>query len=153
MVWKTTQGILQIFIRTFERVKIGAFMGSFCPKQKIHGLKIYRGVMCNNTEELWKIWRGIELLFQNWHKQFDKFSLEHWKVSKIYTLMECFWLNYIMFELKRYRGLIFHDAREWCKIWRKIDLWFEKWHEEFDKFSLEHKSLKTGTFIGSFYPK
>ena len=24
------------------------------------------------------------------------------------------------------------------KIWRKIDLWFRKWHEEYGKFSLQH---------------
>ena len=30
-----------------------------------------------------------------------------------------------MFELKKYRGLIFYDTGEWCKIWRKSDLWFQ----------------------------
>ena len=34
----------QIFIRTFESVKIGIFMGSFCPKYKMHELQL--------TEEL-----------------------------------------------------------------------------------------------------
>ena len=46
--------------------------------------------MCNDTEELWKIWREIDLLFKNWDKQFNEFWLEHWNVSKIYTLMGCF---------------------------------------------------------------
>ena len=32
----------------------------------------------------------------------------------------------VMFDLKKYRGVIFHDTREWCKIWRKTDLWFGK---------------------------
>ena len=32
VVWKMTWGIWQIFIRTLESVKIGIFMGSFCPK-------------------------------------------------------------------------------------------------------------------------
>ena len=84
----------------------------------MHELKNYRGAMCNDNEKLWKIWRGIDLLFQSWHKRFDECWLKHWKVSKIYTLMGCFWLKYIMFELKKYRGVVFHDAREWCKIWR-----------------------------------
>ena len=39
-----------------------------------------------------------------------------------------------MFDLKKYRGVIFHDTEEWCKIWRKTDLWFEKFH----KFLPEH---------------
>ena len=53
----------------------------------MHVLKIYRGVTCNDTEEWWNIWRGIDLSFQNWHKKFYKFWLEHSKLSKIYTLM------------------------------------------------------------------
>ena len=44
-------GIWQIFTRTIESVKIGPFMESFCPKWKMHELKIYRGVMCNEIEE------------------------------------------------------------------------------------------------------
>ena len=34
---------------------------------------------------------------------------------------------------------------KWCKIWRKTDLWFGKWHDQFGKFLLEHsKVLKLG---------
>ena len=43
-----------------------------------------------------------------------------------------------MFELKKYGGVIFHDTGEWCKIWRKTDLCFRQWHEEFGKLSPEH---------------
>ena len=107
---------------TLESEKIGIFMGYFCSKSKIHELQNYRGVISNDTEEWWKIWRGIDLSFQNWHKEFDEFWLENSKVSKIYTLMGCFWPKYIMFELKKYRGAIFHDTRAWCKISRKADL-------------------------------
>ena len=42
-------GMWKIFIRTLESVKIDTFMGSFCSKQKMYELKIYRGVMCNDT--------------------------------------------------------------------------------------------------------
>ena len=42
-----------------------------------------------------------------------------------------------MFDLKQYRGVIFHDTEEWCEIWRKTDLWFGKWHEKYGKFSPE----------------
>ena len=52
--------------------------------------------------------------------------------------MSCSWPKYIMFELKKYRGAIFYDTRVWCKIWRKTDLCFGKWLEEFGKFSLEN---------------
>ena len=48
-------------------------------------------------------------------------------VSEIYTLMGCFWPKYIMFEWQKSRGFIFHETKEWFKIWRKTDLWFRKW--------------------------
>ena len=35
----------------FESLKIGTLMGSFYPKQKIHELKIYKGVLCYDNEE------------------------------------------------------------------------------------------------------
>ena len=34
--------------------------------------------------------------------------------------------------------LMFHDNEEWCKIWRGTNLPFQNWHEEMDKFWLEH---------------
>ena len=110
IVWKMTWGIWQIFTRALRSVKIGTLMGSFCPKQKMHELKIYRGIMWNHTEEWWKIWRGIDFLFQNWHEKFDKFWPKQLKVSKICFLMGSFWPKYIMLELKKYRGVIFHST-------------------------------------------
>ena len=35
-----------------------------------------------------------------------------------------------MFELKKYRGVIFHKTEEGYKIWRGIDLSFQNWHKE-----------------------
>ena len=60
------------------------------------------------------------------------------KSLKNSPLIGLFHGKYITFELKKYRGVIFHDTEESCKIWRKTDLWFGKWHEEFGKFSPEH---------------
>ena len=72
-------------------------------------------------------------------------------VSKSYSLTGCFWPKYIMFVLKRYRGVIFHDTRESCKIWRKTDLWFRKWHEKFGKILPEQtKVSKLGLLLGYF---
>ena len=48
---KKDMRIWQIFTRALESVKIGTLMGSFCPKQKMYDLKIYRGVMCHGNEE------------------------------------------------------------------------------------------------------
>ena len=56
-----------------------------------------------------------------------------------------------MFELKEYKGVIFNDTEEWCKILGKADLWFEKWHEKFGKFSPEQlKVSKLGLWYDSF---
>ena len=94
------QGIWQIFTWTLTTL-----MGSVCPKQKMHELKIYR-VMCNDTEEWWKIWKGIDLSVQNWHNEVD----EHWpkdsKILKMWTAMGCFWPKYIMLRLKKYVGVM-----------------------------------------------
>ena len=100
-LWKMTQGIWQIFTRALESLKIGTSIASFCSKLKINELKIYRRVMCHDNEEWCKIWRGIDLSVQNWHEKFDEFWPEHSKISKICTLMGCFWPKYIMFELKK----------------------------------------------------
>ena len=43
-----------------------------------------------------------------------------------------------MFDLKKNKRVIFHDTEEWCKVWRKTDLRFGKWHEEYGKFSPKH---------------
>ena len=129
-------------------------MAAFCLKLKMYELKIYRGVMCHDNEEWCKIWRGIDLSVQNWHEEFDKFWPEHSKISKICTLMDCFWPKYIMFELKKYRGVMFDGTEDWCKIWRKTDLCFQKWHEEFSKFSPEHvRKSKNWDFDGILLSK
>ena len=63
------------------------------------------------------------------------------EVSKICTLIDSYCAKCLMFHLNEYRGVIFHDTEEWCKIWRKTDLRFGKWQEEFGKFSPEHSKL------------
>ena len=109
--------------------------------------------MCHDNEEWCKIWRGIDLSFQNWHKEFDKFWPEHSKVSKIFTLIGSFWAKYILFELKNYRGVIFHETEEGYRIWRGIHLSFKNWHKEFDRFWPERSSLKDFHFNGLLLSK
>ena len=101
--------------------------------------------------EVWcKIWRQTDFLFHKW-QEFGEFSPEHSKVWKICTLIGSYCAKYLMFDLKKYWGVIFHDTEEWCKIWKKTDLWFGKWHEEFGKFSPEHwKVSKLGLWWDPF---
>ena len=73
----------------------------------MYELETYKGVMLHNTEEWCKIWKITYLLFQNWHEEFNKFWPEHSDISKNFTLMVFFRPKYIMFEIKKYRGVIF----------------------------------------------
>ena len=41
---------------------------------------------------------------------------KNFQVSKTYTLIGPFCAKYLTFDLKMYRGVIFHDAEESCKI-------------------------------------
>ena len=147
-------GIWQIFIRSLEILKIGILARSFNPKLKKYGLKIHRGVICHENEEWCKIWRGTDLSFLKWREEFDKFWPEHSKVSKGFTLIGSFRANYVLFELKKYRGVIFHETEEGYKIWRGIDLQFQNWDKEFDKFWPEHSKVSNiFTLMGSFWAK
>ena len=128
-------------------------MGSFRVKYLLFELKKYRGVIFHETEQGYKIWRGIDLLFWDWCKEFDKFWPDHSKVSKVFTLMGSFWAKYILFELKMYRGVISHDIEEWCKIWRKTDLLLGKWHEEFGQCSPSTQKCQNWNFYGILFSK
>ena len=91
-----------------------------------------------------------ELSVQNW-EEFDECLSEHSKIPKMWTLPGCLWPKYIMFELKKYWGVKFDGTESWYKIWRKTDLCFQKWDEEFGKFSPEHlKVSKWGLWWDSF---
>ena len=47
--------------------------------------------------------------------------------------MGSFWAKYILFELKKYIGVIFHETGEAYKIWRGINLSFQNWYKKFDR--------------------
>ena len=46
-----------------------------------------------------------------------------------------------VFELKKYIGVMLHATAEWCKIWRKTDLWSGKRHKKFGISLLEHSKV------------
>ena len=43
---------------------------------------------------------------------YGKFSLEHLEVSKMFPLMGSFSAKYILLELKKHRGVVFHYTEE-----------------------------------------
>ena len=66
-------------------------------------------------------------------RNLTKFDPSTQKVSKIVILMGSFSAKYILFELKKYRGIIFHKIEEGYKIRRGNDWSFQNWHKEFHK--------------------
>ena len=129
-------------------------MGFLWPNYLLFKLKKYVGFIFHETEEGYKIWSGNNLWFQNWHKEFEKFSPEHLKGSNSFTSMGFFWAKYILFKLKMYIRVIFHETEEGCKVWRGIDLSFQNWHKEFDKFWPEHSKVSLiFTLMGFFWAK
>ena len=97
-------------------LKIGTFMGYFYPKWKMYELEIHRGVKCYGNEDRQNLKRNW--LVQNWHELWS----EHSKILKSLKNLHFDWSFLVIFDLKKYRGVIFHDTREWCKIWRKTNL-------------------------------
>ena len=56
------------------------FDGILLSKVENVWVKIYRGVIYYDDEKWCKIWRGIDLSFQNSQEEFDKFWPEHSKI-------------------------------------------------------------------------
>ena len=48
---------------------------------------------------------------------------------------------------------MFPGTEEWSKVKRKTDSWFQKWHEEFDKFSPNQSKVQKFHFDGLFLSK
>ena len=140
-IWRLIEVSFQNWQKKFDKFwhehlkvfKIFILIGSFRAKYILFELKKCRGVIFHETEEEYKIWTGMDLPFQNWHKKFDKFWPEHLKVSKIFISLSSFWGKYILFELKKCRGIIFLETEEGYKIWSRINLSFQNWYKEFDK--------------------
>ena len=144
----------KIWLEHSKISKVFILMGSFWGKYIFFELKKYRGIIFHETEKRYKIWRGIDLSFQNWHMEFDKIWPKHLKVSKVCTLMGSYWAKCILFELKKNRGRIFHETEEGYKICRGIEVSFQNWHKKFDKFWPEHlKVSKIFISLSSFWGK
>ena len=75
--------------------KIFTLIGSFWTKYKLFEVKKRRKVIFHENEEGCKIWRAIDLLFQNGQKEFDEFWPKHSRVLDIFTLIGSFWAKYI----------------------------------------------------------
>ena len=81
----------------------------------------------------------------------SKRNLSKWKILDFQLLMSNFITFVLWFVLgpKKCKGTMFHDTEEWCKIWRKINLWLRIWQI----FTRVLESFQIETLMGSFYPK
>ena len=55
-----------------------------------------------------------------------RLSTTHVKFHQICFWISSFYRKYKQFQLKKYRIVMSHYTEEWCKIWRKTDLLFQK---------------------------
>ena len=150
VVWKMTWGIWQVFSRV---LKIGILMRSFDPNLKKYELKIHRGVIYHDNEELRKIWRRTDLSFQSWHNEFDEFWPEHLKVSKMFILMGSFWAKYILFERKSTEEISFMELKRDAKFWEESTCRFKIDIRNLGNFDLSTRSFKNFHFNGLLLSK
>ena len=72
--------------------------------------------------------------FKNDMRNLQNFDSSTQKPKKKLLLNWFLWPNY-MLELKKNRGVMFAGIEDWCTIWRKTDLCFQKGNAEFGKFA------------------
>ena len=71
----------------------------------------------------WKMTSGIWLIF-----------MRAVQSLKICTLIGSFCPKHTKIWMKKYRRIMSHDTKVWCRVWRKTGSWFQKWQEEFGEF-------------------
>ena len=102
-------------------------------------------------------WWLMQNLKKNWFvaSKLTRILIRELTLIWFYTLIGLFHEMYVMFDLKKSRGVIFDGTREWCKIWRETVVWkitWGIWHI-FTK-ALESWDSKLGLLWGIYlYPK
>ena len=91
--------------------KLGLLRGTFIQSRNCMSIK-FTGELCvmimKNDE---KFEKELTCQIKNWHEEFNRLWHESLKVSKICILMGYFWPKYIMFELRKYKGVMFDDTQ------------------------------------------
>ena len=83
-------------------------------------------------------WRVMQNLKKNW--------LMVWKITwviwgiitraleSLKIEVGSFYPKQKMYKLNIYKGTVYHGNKQWCKIWREIDLSFWNWHHNLPDF-------------------
>ena len=141
VVSKLTWKIWQILTRALESLKNFRFNGILLSK-------VYIGWAKKSKEELSCMTRTSDEKFGEKLTYYFKIYMRNLTIFDPSTRKSNFFYfnglllaKHILFELKKYRGVIFHDTEEWYKIWRGLDVLFQNWHEEFDRFWSDHSKV------------
>ena len=102
--------------------------GPFVQSKKCMRLKFTVGLCIMTMKNDRKMLKELTCRFKIDMRNLTNFDLSTRKSKKCIVLIGTLWPKYILLELQKYRGVICHDTEEFCKFWRKTDLWFEKRH-------------------------
>ena len=83
--------------------------------------------MCHDNEEWREFEEELTCQFKTDVRNLMNFDMSTQKPQKNFTLIDCLLPKYVVFELKKYRRAVFDSTKDWCKIWRKTDLYFWIW--------------------------
>ena len=75
------------------------------------------------------------------------------QVSKVCTLIGPFFAKYITFDLKKYRGVIFHDTEESLKIEEKLTYGWENDMRNLGNFHQSTQKFQNWNFYGMLLSK
>ena len=115
--------------------ELGLWWDPVIQSRKLLSLKLTEELCIMTMKNDAKFEEELTCQFKIDMRNLTNFDLSTRKSQKNFALMSYFWPKYIMFELKKYRRVMFDDTEHWWKIWKKTDLCFQKWYEEFSKFS------------------
>ena len=135
-------------------LSVWILMGSFCKNNVKFQLKKYRRVslMTLKNDAAFKEKLTCRFTFKFDMRNLMKFHPNTPK-SKNVTSMGCFCPKYMRFELKKYRGVIFHDTGQWWKFWINPDLLVSKMTWGTGWTFIQHSKVwKICTLMGSFCP-
>ena len=117
--------------------KLELWWDPFLQSRKCTSLEFTKGLCVMTMKNDTKVEEELTFHFKTDMRNFTNFDPSTRKSKKSVSIGSL-WPKYILLELQKYRGVIFHGTEELCKCWRKTDVRFEKRLEKFGKFSPEH---------------
>ena len=148
VTWKMIWGILQIFTRELESIKIRTLIRPFVQNRKCMSFKFTVEVCVMAMKNDTKIEEELTCRF----KIDIKVRTEHSKSLRIF-LIGSLWPKYILFEPLKYWGVVFHETEEICKFWRKTDIDLKKYMRNLANFHQSTWKCQNWDFHGILLSK